>query len=263
MSGGCKAFHGTNRQKPGRSTHMGNKIHILGGGPPVEVALKRSARARRFTLRVSRSSGQVTLSMPHFAKQAEAIAFLDARAGWVRKHLAASPAPARPEIGGAIPIEGQLRRIVPGKGRSARLVEGRVELPVGQEGPRMAALLKQMARDRLAERSAHHAGVLGRNHGRITLRDTRSRWGSCSSKGDLMYCWRLIMAPPEVLDYVTAHEVAHLVEMNHSPAFWALCERLCPGYKPRRAWLRQHGAELLAWRFDRLPQTDACDPLRP
>lgn len=253
MSGGCKAFHRTNCKKPGSKTRMGDSIHILGGDPPVEVALKRSSRARRFTLRVSRSSGQVTLSMPHFARRAEAIAFLDARAGWVRKHLAASPAPARPEIGGVIPIEGQLRPIVQGKGRSARLVDGRVELPEGQEGPRMAALLKQMARDRLVERSAHHASVLGRSHGRITLRDTRSRWGSCSAKGDLMYCWRLIMAPPEVLDYVAAHEVAHLAEMNHSPAFWAVCDRLCPGYQPHRDWLRRNGAELLAWRFDRLP----------
>lgn len=232
---------------------MADKIHILAGEPPVEVALKRSSRARRFTLRVSRSSGQVSLSMPHCARQAEAIAFLDAREGWVRKHLAASPAPARPEIGGAIPIEGHLRQIVPGTGRAARLVGGRVELPEGQEGPRMAALLKQMARDRLAERSAHHAGVLGRSFGRITLRDTRSRWGSCSAKGDLMFCWRLIMAPPEVLDYVAAHEVAHLAEMNHSPAFWAVCEGLCPGYQPQRDWLRRNGAGLLAWRFDRLP----------
>ena len=232
---------------------MGNEIHILGGDPAVEVVLKRSARARRFTLRVSRSRGQVTLSMPSHAPEAEAIAFLDAREGWVRKHLAASPAPARPVIGGTIPIEGQLRQIVPGTGRSARLIEGRVELPEGQEGPRMAALLKQMARDRLAERSAHHAGKLGRSFGRITLRDTRSRWGSCSSRGDLMYCWRLIMAPPEVLDYVAAHEVAHLAEMNHSPAFWAVCERLCPGYQPHRNWLRRNGAGLLAWRFDRLP----------
>ena len=232
---------------------MGDKIHILGGDPPVEVALKRSARARRFTLRVSRSSGQVTLSMPHFARTAEAIAFLNDRADWVRKHLEASAAPARPLVGGVIPIEGRMRPIVPGKGRSARLVDGQVELPEGQEGPCVAALLKQMARDRLVARSAHHAGVLGRGFGRITLRDTRSRWGSCSSRGDLMYCWRLIMAPPEVLDYVAAHEVAHLVEMNHSAAFWAVCDRLCPGYQQHRDWLRVNGAELLAWRFDRLP----------
>ena len=229
------------------------KIHILAGHPPVEVALKRSARARRFTLRVSRSSGRVTLSIPGFAREAEALAFLDARAGWVRKHLATRPAEQAPRIGGAIPIEGVAREIVAGTGRAALLRDGRVELPAGQEGPRMAALLKQMARERLAERAMHHAGRLGRAFGRITLRDTRSRWGSCSSKGDLMFSWRLIMAPPEVLDYVAVHEVAHLVEMNHSPAFWATCERLCIDYETPRQWLRERGAEILAWCFDPMP----------
>jgi len=233
------------------STRMSLRIHILNGDPPVEVAVTRSARARRFTLRVSRSSGRVT--MPNFARETEALAFLDARADWVRKHLSTSPVARTPSIGATIPVEGVARDIVAGDGRAARLRDGRVELPVGQEGPRMAALLKQMARERLAARATHHAGRLGRACGRITLRDTRSRWGSCSSKGDLMFCWRLIMAPPEVLNYVAAHEVAHLAEMNHSPAFWAVCARLCPGYETPRRWLRENGAEILAWRFDPLP----------
>ena len=253
MSGGCKAFHGANCKQLGRMTRLGRQIHILKGDPPVEVTLKRSSRARRFTLRVSRSSGQVTLSVPDFAREDDALRFLDTRADWVRRHLAASPEPERPRIGGVIPIEGEARPIVAGQGRAARLVDGRVELPEGQEGPRLAALLKQMARDRLAARSAHHADRLGRSYGRLSLRDTRSRWGSCSSKGDLMFSWRLIMAPPAVLDYVAAHEVAHLVEMNHSPAFWAVCAKLCPGYEHHRAWLRSQGASLLAWRFERLP----------
>jgi predicted metal-dependent hydrolase len=77
--------------------------------------------------------------------------------------------------------------------------------------------------------------------GRLTLRDPRSRWGSCSAKGDLMFSFRLIMTPPEVLDYVAAHEVAHLVEMNHGPAFWSLCHRLCPATDTHRRWLKDHG----------------------
>jgi hypothetical protein len=84
---------------------------------------------------------------------------------------------------------------------------------------------------------------------RITLRDTRSRWGSCTADGALMYSWRLILAPPSVLDYVAAHEAAHLVEMNHSARFWALVERLCPDWQAERAWLRREGAALQAWRF--------------
>jgi predicted metal-dependent hydrolase len=87
-------------------------------------------------------------------------------------------------------------------------------------------------------------------HPGLTLRDTRSRWGSCSAKGDLMFSFRLIMTPPEILDYVAAHEVAHLVELNHGPGFWDLCHRLCPTTDTHRRWLKKHGAALLAWRFD-------------
>ncbi len=94
---------------------------------------------------------------------------------------------------------------------------------------RVQAWLKTRARDRLAAASDHYAAQLGRPYTRLTLRDTRSRWGSCSAQGGLMYSWRLIMAPPDVLDYVAAHEVAHLAEMNHSPAFWAVVDTaLCP-----------------------------------
>ena len=107
-----------------------------------------------------------------------------------------------------------------------------------------------MARERLTSAVAAYAETLGRPFGRITLRDPRSRWGSCSSKGDLMFSWRLIMAPPEVLDYVAAHEVAHLAEMNHSDRFWAVCRRLCPETDKHRRWSKQNGAELLAWRFE-------------
>ena len=79
------------------------------------------------------------------------------------------------------------------------------------------------------------------------MRDTKSRWGSCSSKGNLSFSWRLIFAPEEVVDYVVAHEVAHLAEMNHGPRFWRLVETLMPGYARHRRWLDRHRAELLAY----------------
>jgi predicted metal-dependent hydrolase len=233
---------------------MGMKFHILAGDPPIEVALKRHARARRFTLRVSKSSGTVSLSMPAQARETEALEFLAERAGWVRKHLDATPELQRPAIGATFPLLGADRAIVAGPGRVARFHEGRIVMPEnGRSGPLLAALLKTMARAALVARCDHHAARIGRPFGRITLRDTRSRWGSCSTRSDLMFSWRLIMAPPEVLDYVAAHEVAHLVEMNHSPVFWAACARLCPGYQAPRRWLKTHGSALQAWRFDSLP----------
>src|SRR5690606_32603283 len=109
--------------------------------------------------------------------------------------------------------------------------------------------LKALARDRLAAAADRHAATLGRGYRSLVLRDTRSRWGSCAADGRLMFSWRLAMAPPEVLDYVAAHEVAHLAEMNHSPAFWAVVERLMPDHRAPRAWLRAEGAALHRWNF--------------
>ncbi|WP_316016065.1 SprT family zinc-dependent metalloprotease, partial [Roseobacter sp. HKCCA0434] len=112
------------------------------------------------------------------------------------------------------------------------------------------AWLRQLARDRLSEATARHAAALDSVPGRLTLRDTRSRWGSCTSEGNLMFSWRLILAPPPVLDYVAAHEVAHLLEMNHSLRFWAHVERLFPGWQAQRDWLRAEGAALHRFRFE-------------
>ena len=115
---------------------------------------------------------------------------------------------------------------------------------------RVATFLKALARDRLSQASDRYAAQIGRKYKSLTLRDTRSRWGSCTADGSLMYSWRLIMAPPAVLDYVAAHEVSHLAEMNHSDRFWAVVEGLMPDYAPRRKWLKEHGGRLHAYRFE-------------
>jgi len=115
---------------------------------------------------------------------------------------------------------------------------------------RLKAFLKLQARGRLQVACEFYAERLGRGFGKITLRDTRSRWGSCSANGDLMFSWRLIMAPPEVLDYVAAHEVAHLVEMNHSAAYWDVVRGIYPDYEAPRCWLKANGGLLHRYRFD-------------
>jgi len=220
----------------------------LPGSPGVRVRLRRSARARRLSLRVSGVDGRVTLSLPHAVPVAAARDFLDRQADWVRGHLADRPQPWTPTIGGVIPVEGRDLPIVAGP--RARLCDDRAELRAGRAaGPQLAGLLKALARERLSVACDRHAGRLGRRYTALALRDTRSRWGSCSSAGRLMFSWRLVMAPREVLDYVAAHEVAHLAEMNHSPAFWAVVARLCPDYARRRRWLRDHGAVLHGIRF--------------
>lgn len=226
---------------------------VLPGTPPLDVHLKRSALARRFSLRVSRLDGKVTLSIPVRAGVAEAMAFLRGQEGWLRATLGAMPESAveRVGIGSLITVEGRALTLEQGSGRAVRVEGDALLVPGdrGQAGARVAAWLKVLARDRLARASGHYAGLLGRRYTRLSLRDTRSRWGSCSPDGALMYSWRLIMAPPSVLDYVAAHEVAHLVEMNHSDAYWAVVSRIYPGWQRERAWLHAQGQSLHRLRF--------------
>ena len=221
------------------------------GSPPVDITLRRNVRARRFSLRVSQSDGRVTLSLPTRAREAEAMAFASAQEGWIRAALARMPAVAGVGIGSVIPVEGQMLRLVTGPGRSVQIKGDALVVPgdPGRVGAKVAAFLKVMARDRLAAASDHYAAIVGRRVTQITLRDTKSRWGSCTADGSLMYSWRLIMAPPQVLNYVAAHEVAHLLEMNHSAAFWAVVSRLYPNWQPERAWLKRQGGALQAYRF--------------
>jgi predicted metal-dependent hydrolase len=225
--------------------------HVLPGNPPVALTLRRSARARRISLRVSGLDGRVTLTLPRGVAEDEALAFARDKAGWLRRQLGKRPEEVPVAVGADIPVEGRMLALAPGRGRAIRQAGDTLLVPGPEEtvATRLRAWLKTRARERLAAASDRHAAALGRPYARLTLRDTRSRWGSCSAAGGLMYSWRLVMAPPEVLDYVAAHEVAHLAEMNHSPAFWATVARLCPGYAAPRRWLRENGAALHRYRF--------------
>ena len=222
-------------------------LKTLPGDPPVEITLRRTARARRFSLRVSQLDGRVTLSMPLRSHEAEALAFAQDKAAWIRQMLAGTPQRQVIAPGQQVLFEGRKLTVLSCAEIRAVRVEGdRLLVPGGgaQAGARVQAFLKLMARQRLQRASERYCGELGRPFRRISLRDTRSRWGSCTADGALMYSWRLIMAPPAVLDYVAAHEVAHLAEMNHSPAFWAVVAGLMPEYKSHRQWLRRHGSAL-------------------
>ena len=227
------------------------KSLMLGGDPPVELHLRRSARARRLSLRVSAVDGHVTLTVPRSASEAEARAFANERGDWLRAQLGELSAPVTVTHGAALPLDGRMHAVIPGDGRSVRIADGAVLVPgrADQVAGRLAGFLRERARARFAALIRGHCAALGRPPGRLTLRDPRTRWGSCSSRGDLMFSWRLVMAPPAVADYVAAHEVAHLAQMNHSPAFWAELARLCPGWRTHRAWLRREGPGLLRYRF--------------
>lgn len=225
--------------------------HFLPGTPPVEITLRKTAQARRISLRISRLDGRVTLTCPLRTPDREALAFAQEKAEWLRHHLTAQALPEGVGIGSDLPFEGRMLRIASGGGRLVR-AEGDLLLVPGdpdRAAARLAGFLKQAARDRLAAASDHYAARLGRGYARLSLRDTRSRWGSCTADGGLMYSWRLVLAPPEVLRYVAAHEVAHLAEMNHSDAFWSVVTRLYGDYRDPRRWLREKGGDLHRYRF--------------
>lgn len=225
--------------------------HFLPGEPSVAVHLRRSARAKRISLRVSRLDGKVTLTLPNKVPEPEGMAFAAQKRDWIRKQLADRPGVVEVGLGVSIPFQGELLDIVEGSGKGLRIERETLLVPRSKAGAarRVEAFLKAQARERLVAAVDGYAAALGQGYSKFTLRDTRSRWGSCTSQGGLMFSWRLIMAPEEVLAYVAAHEVAHLEQMNHSAKFWALVERLYGPHQAERRWLKAHGEKLHRYRF--------------
>ena len=226
---------------------MSDPIFI--GSPPIEVRIKRNPRAKRFTLRLSRTDGKATLTLPTRASMREAEGFALRQEGWLRAQISKLPDRAVLLDGGRLPFRGVDLKIAATAGRSIRVENDKILVGGKHSGARLQAFVKTEARNTLYPAVEKYAAQIGRPFNRITLRDTRSRWGSCSAEGNLMFSWRLVMAPPIVLDYVAAHEVAHLAEMNHSAAFWDVVETLMPDYQNHRNWLREHGAKLHAVNF--------------
>ena len=217
------------------------------------VRLRRSERARRMVLRVPRddgAGGAPTLTLPMGVSRAAGRAFLIDKEPWLRQRLAERPPRVPVRIGTRLPLGEDGLHIVAASGRRIERLRGVLAVPEHRPvGVAVAAYLKLAAREALAVSVDAHAARLGLAPRRIRLGDPRGRWGSCSSEGDLMFSWRLAMAPSGVLDYVAAHEVAHLAEMNHSERFWAHVRRLRPGYETERDWLRRNGAGLHAYDF--------------
>jgi predicted metal-dependent hydrolase len=218
------------------------------------VRLKRDRRARRLTLRIPVASEPPVLTVPARTRREAVDAFLSAHRGWLAEHLADRPEPVPFREGAVVPVRGVDHRIVRDGAQRGRtrlaLHDGAPALIVGgapeHTGRRVRDFLRLEATDDLKAAVRRHAEALGTRPTSIRVRDTVSRWGSCSADGALSFSWRLVMAPPAVLDYLAAHEVAHLVEMNHSPAYWRVVDRLYPAHRTARAWLKREGARLHA-----------------
>jgi predicted metal-dependent hydrolase len=229
-------------------------------GIPAPVEVRTHPAARRFTLRVSRTRRTVHLTVPRSFDVREANRFLEQSLDWVIERLDGVPETVPFGDGARVPfrgvqhkvrflgqsVRGTVVTVMPGEEPPVLIVAGAAD-----HAPRRLRdwMIAEARRD-IDERVQHHATTLGLRARRITLRDQKSRWGSCTSDGHLSFSWRLILAPPMVLDYVAAHEVAHLAEMNHGPRFWRLVARTMPQLEEAKFWLRRNGADLYRYGTD-------------
>jgi predicted metal-dependent hydrolase len=227
-----------------------SEILKLPGGP-ARIEWRRSQRAQRVSLRIDPRGGAVVVTLPPRTGRTAGMALLMNHAAWVTERLAALPGRVPFEVGALVPLHGIeycIRAGRKGDGRSGVWVEGRQIHVAGEReflSRRVADFMRLEARRRMSMLVAEKSAVADVRASRLTVKDTRSRWGSCASDRSLAFSWRLVMAPRFVQDYVAAHEVAHLRHMNHGPRFWALVQSLTPHTDAGVAWLRIEGPRLL------------------
>jgi hypothetical protein len=219
-----------------------------------QLEVRRHPGARRLTLRVSRTRRAVIVTLPLQCDLDEAGSFLNRHIDWVRARLDSLPNHVPFENAAAMPLRGiphtiaftgntRSRIISIDKSNARRpsiIIPGDKNLAAN----RLTRWLFDEAKRDLAASVEKHASPLSLQVKRIAVRDQTSRWGSCSTTGALSFSWRLILAPSFVLDYVAAHEVAHLIEMNHGPRFWALVKKICPEFESAKQWLQVLGPDL-------------------
>ncbi|MCT7378517.1 M48 family metallopeptidase [Chelativorans salis] len=232
------------------------QIHRVAGR---ELLLKivENARARRLTLRIAPGGAGLRVTIPPGLSLREVERFLARHEGWLEERL--KKLPDRPLVrpGIKIPLRGVPHLIVHEPSRRGTVdvttIDGQPALVVKGDRRhlprRLADFLKREARRDIEMLVARHTERVGRRARAIRYRDTTSRWGSCTSDGTLSFSWRIMMAPPGVIDYLVAHEVAHLKEMNHGSRFWKLCKELCPDTERCKAWLKRNGMALQAISF--------------
>lgn len=238
------------RRGPSSGAGIDAQVAALDIQAPVSVRV--SPRARRIALRIDAAERRVELVLPRGVPASQGLRFLAAKRGWVAARLEALPQQVPFAEGAIVPVLGvphRIRREAHAAAPAVAILDGeiRVRGDPAHLAHRVRDHLAATARSELARRARLLAPRIGRNVVRVNVRDTKSRWGSCSGNGNLSFSWRLIFAPEQVIDYVVAHEVAHLAEMNHGPRFWRLVESLSPGTAAPRAWLKRHRSRLLSY----------------
>lgn len=241
------------RSAPKLTVSQPGFVEVAYGGRSFRIAVKRVGQARRFTLKVRAATLDAVITMPARGSMRAARDFATRHAEWVGDRLDRLPRKVPFEVGSTVPLRGVEATVVRRPSlRAAAWIEGDggprplicVSGTPDQQRARVLDLLRREARRDFEAAVDRHAAAVGKSVASVNLRDTRSRWGSCTARGALNFSWRLVMAPPFVLDYLAAHEVAHLVHMDHSPAYWAVAGRLAPDLAAAEAWLKANGAGL-------------------
>ncbi len=215
----------------------------------MEYRIRRSDRARRVRITVE-TDGSVVVVLPRRAPERQAVAAVRELTPWIERRLSELEA-SRAVIAqraGTLPFLGQSLALVPEPGRSRVTRRGdTLKVPADPVAQRHALELwfRRQAAVEVAARLDAACAEAGLSYGKLTIRAQKTRWASCSRSGAMSFNWRLLLAPPEILDYVVWHEVCHLSVMDHSPRYWALLARYRPDYAVQRAWLRRHGATLM------------------
>lgn len=217
-------------------------------GTEVILTLRRNVRCRRMILRLTSDGAGIVLTLPPRASEASAHRFVESSKDWIAKTMSARAPMVRFADSQMVLFQGTPYRVRATGGSRGTITIADQEIIVPGQAThvprRLKDWMKVQAKRELTQLSHSYAAAMGVKFRKLTLRDQTTRWGSCSSGGDLSYSWRLILAPAHVLDYVAAHEVAHLKEMNHGPGFWRLVLAHCKTAKESRKWLREHGRQL-------------------
>lgn len=225
-----------------------SRLELALGGRVVPVLVRRNPRARRIILRLDADGIGAVVTIPARAAIDDGLDLVRRQADWLLARLDGAPVRIPFADGAVVPYLGGDHIIRHASGRRRPVVREGAEIVVagGTEhlARRVGDWFRAEAKREIAARVDAKAAALGVTRGRITVRDTRTRWGSCAADGGLSFSWRLVMAPDHVLDYVAAHEVAHLRHHNHGPAFWDAVAALTPHTEAAKAWLASAGARL-------------------
>ena len=240
-----------------RPNRIEERLHEV-AGRSLPLRIVENNRARRLTLRIDTGGQGLRITIPPGLARREVDRFLHNQQDWLEARLKVIPRRPRVRPGIKLPVRGVPHLII-----HEPSMRGTVKVARDEAGPmlivhgerphlprRVAEFLKREAKRRIETLVEKHTTAIGKRAKAIRYRDTTSRWGSCTSDGTLSFSWRIMMAPPAVINYLVAHEVAHLRQMNHGPKFWKLCHELCPDTEECRAWLKRNGSALQAIQFD-------------